>query len=200
MNNVVALAVATIVLVMIPGPNVAIIVAKSLQQGFFAGFSAALGTTAGVAAQLVLISVGVAALVEAAASALLVVKWLGVVYLIGLGVRTWCSRTDEPGKQLPLSRTANFGHGLVVSVLNPKILMFNAAFLPQFVDAGAAASQLIILNGVYLSVLLAGDLLWALFATSARQWLGQYSRLGRRLTGGFLAGAGIGLALSRRSV
>ena len=70
MENIVALVLATVVLVAIPGPNVAIIVAKSIQQGFRAGITATLGTTTGVAAQLLLTIFGVAAIVESAASAL----------------------------------------------------------------------------------------------------------------------------------
>ena len=200
MENIVALVLATVVLVAIPGPNVAIIVAKSIQQGFRAGITATLGTTTGVAAQLLLTVFGVAAIVETAASALAAIKWVGVVYLVWLGIRTWKTRGPEVSIEHPLSSGTNFSHGFVVAVLNPKILLFNAAFLPQFVSAGGSAGyQMLVLSGVYLVVLLAGDGLWALFAASARPLLGKYSRFSRRLTGGFLVGAGIGLALSRRT-
>lgn len=200
MENIVALVLATVVLVAIPGPNVAIIVAKSIQQGFRAGITATLGTTTGVAAQLLLTVFGVAVIIESAAFALVVIKWIGVVYLVWLGIRTWRTPGPEASVKDPLSSRANFSHGFIVAVLNPKILLFNAAFLPQFVSAeGSAGRQMLVLSCVYLVVVLAGDALWALFAASARPLLGKCSRFSQRLTGGFLVGAGIGLALSRRA-
>jgi len=200
MGNVIALTLATVILVMIPGPNVAIIVANSVQQGFRGGFFATLGTTTGVAAQLLLMATGIAALIEMAASALSIVKWIGVVYLIWLGIRTW--KTGGPRARVSdaLSTGATFGHGFAVAVLNPKTLMFNAAFLPQFVSVdGSAGSQMLVLGSVYLVVLLAGDLVWAIIAASARPWLKKHERFGQRTTAGFLVGAGIGLALSRKT-
>ena len=201
MENIHALILATAVLVMIPGPNVAIIVAKSLQQGFQAGFVATLGTTTGVALQLLITVFGVAALVETAAQALLVLKWLGVVYLVWLGVQTWKRRpaVSDAGRSQPTS--ANFSHGLIVALLNPKTLLFNAAFLPQFLTGGeAVAGQMIVLSSAYLAVILIGDLLWALFAASAAPWLRKHATFGQRLTGGLFVAAGIGLALSRRTL
>jgi threonine/homoserine/homoserine lactone efflux protein len=201
MENIVALVLATVVLVAIPGPNVAIIVAKSIQQGFRAGITATLGTTTGVAAQLLLTVFGVAAIVETAASALAAIKWVGVGYLVWLGIRTWRACDPEVSVEDLSSSGTNFSHGFMVAVLNPKILLFNAAFLPQFVSPGGSAGyQMLVLSSVYLLVLLAGDALWALFAASARSLLGKYGRFSRRLTGGFLVGAGIGLALSRRTI
>ena len=200
MENIYALILATAVLVMIPGPNVAIIVAKSLQQGFQAGFIATLGTTTGVALQLLVTVFGIAALVETVAEALLVLKWLGVVYLIWLGIRTWKNKPAASDSGRSQQMGANFGHGLIVALLNPKTLLFNAAFLPQFLSGGeAVAGQMIVLSSVYLAVILIGDLLWALFAASAAPWLKEYGKIGQRLTGGLFVAAGIGLALSRRT-
>ena len=86
----------------------------------------------------------------------------------------------------------------MIAASNPKTLLFNAAFLPQFHSAGTGAGQFLLIAAVFLSVLLLGDLLWAAFASSARQVLKRYGRGRNRLTGGFLVAAGIGLALSRR--
>ena len=114
MENIVALLAATIVLVMISGPNVAVIIAKSVQHGFQAGFVATLGTTAGVAVQLVLIAISVAALVETVASGLLIAKWIEVIYLVGLGVWAWVSDKPDVGRETAPSRGANFSHGFIV--------------------------------------------------------------------------------------
>jgi threonine/homoserine/homoserine lactone efflux protein len=200
MGNIVALILATLVLVMIPGPNAAIIVAKSVQQGFRAGFVATLGTTTGVAVQLLLMAMGVAVLIEKVASALTIVKWIGVVYLIWLGIRTWKAAGSRALVDEAPSTSANFSHGFAVAVLNPKTLLFNVAFLPQFIGGGGSVgAQMLVLSSVYLVVLLAGDLVWATIAASARPWLKKHAQFGRRVTAGFLVGAGIGLALSRKT-
>ena len=200
MENIYALILATAVLVMIPGPNVAIIVAKSLQQGFQAGFVATLGTTTGIALQLLVTVFGITALVETAAQALLVLKWLGVVYLIWLGLLTWKRKPGAADAGQSQRTGANFRHGLIVALLNPKTLLFNAAFLPQFLTGGASvAGQMVVLSCLYLAVILIGDLLWALFAASAAPWLRKHGQIGQRLTGSLFVAAGIGLAMSRRT-
>jgi threonine/homoserine/homoserine lactone efflux protein len=199
MENIVALMLSTAVLVAIPGPNVALIVAKSVQQGFRAGFVATFGTTTGVAIQLLLVVLGVSAIIASAAAALAVIKWAGVAYLIWLGIRTW--KAAAPGLSTPATQPAGvtFSQGLIVALLNPKILLFNAAFLPQFVRAdGSIIGQLFVLSGVYLSVLFLGDLLWALLGAMAKPWLIRGGRFAQRLSGSLFIAAGIGLALSRQ--
>lgn len=197
MNSLLTLAAATAVLVLIPGPNVALIVANSLKFGFRTGVYTALGTTAGVALQLILVVLGLAAAISIAADALAWIRWAGVVYLIYLGLRTW----REPAKDLGKieAAPAKFWHGLLIAALNPKTLLFNAAFIPQFVGtAEASLVRLCLVAAVFLIVLLVGDVLWAAFANSARNVLGRYTNLRNRLTGLFLTAAGIGLALARR--
>ena len=199
MENLFALAVAAAILVLIPGPNVALIVANSLRYGLRMGALTVLGTTAGVGLQLLLVVIGLAAVVEYAADALAWVRWAGVAYLVVLGIRTW----NEPADSLDHVRAAPavFWRGCLLAAVNPKTLLFNAAFLPQFIVADTvSAAQLAIVAVVFLAVLLVGDLLWAVFASSARRLLSRYGEARNRLTGGFLVAAGIGLALSRRQL
>jgi threonine/homoserine/homoserine lactone efflux protein len=199
MSNVVALIAATSFLVLIPGPNMALIIANSLRFGLKSGLVTTLGTTAGIAVQLFLVVVGMAALIEIAASALLWIKWLGAAYLLYLGIRTWQEPADDLGQIGPVSSSASFWRGFAMAVINPKTLLFNAAFLPQFVGSGAAG-ELYFLSAVFLVVIAAGDAMWAIFAASARGWLQKFGAFRNRLTGGFLVGAGVSLALSRRSI
>lgn len=119
-----------------------------------------------------------------------------MAYLLYLGLRAW----REPAAELGAVRAprALFWRAFTIAALNPKTLLFNAAFLPQFVDPGAGTAQFLLLAGVFLAVLLAGDLCWAAFASRARHLVGRYGRLQNRLTGGFLLASGIGLALTRR--
>ena len=171
MESLVALAVATAILVAIPGPNVALIVANSLRFGPGGGLMTVFGTTLGVAMQLALVVLGMATIVEFAAQALGWIKWAGVVYLIWLGIRAWREPADD------LSRVhavpAVFWRGCMIAALNPKTLLFNAAFLPQFLPAGAVAGQVLSFATVYLAVIFVGDALWAAFAGSARKILGR---------------------------
>ena len=88
-DNILALIAATAILILIPGPNVALIVANSLKYGYRHGFVTVLGTTLGVGLQLMIVIGGFAVLIDMAATALTWVRWLGVAYLIYLGIRTW---------------------------------------------------------------------------------------------------------------
>jgi threonine/homoserine/homoserine lactone efflux protein len=141
-NSLLPLIVATAILVMIPGPNVALIVANSLRYGFRMGVHTVLGTTVGVGLQLALVVVGLAAIVEVAAEALLWIKWAGVAYLVYLGIRTWREPADDL-REIEAA-PAMFGRGCAIAILNPKTLLFNAAFIPQFGGtADATASEMV---------------------------------------------------------
>lgn len=197
MTNLVALAIATAALVSIPGPNVALIVANSIRFGFPAGAITALGVTVGNALQLILVVIGVAAVIEYAAEALTWIRWLGVAYLVYLGISTW----QAPPEKLVAARAAPtvFWRAVLIAAVNPKTLLFIAAFLPQFVVPGAGFSgHPATVALVFLAVLLAGDIIWALVANSARALLERFASARNRITGFFLIAAGLGLALSRR--
>jgi threonine/homoserine/homoserine lactone efflux protein len=197
LTDLIALALATAVLVMIPGPNVALIVANSLRYGLREGMLTVFGTTLGVALQLALVVVGVATAIEFAAEALSWIRWAGVFYLVYLGIRAW--REPASGLDSVKAQPTVFWRACMVAAVNPKTLLFNAAFLPQFLPAGAGTLDLMLTVGVFLLVLLVGDMLWAGFADSARRLLQRYGRFRNRMTGAFLVAAGIGLALSRRN-
>lgn len=197
MANLVALAVATAVLVAVPGPNVALIVASSVRDGFRAGATTALGATCGNAIQLVLVALGVATVIEYAAEALSWIRWAGVTYLVYLGIRTW----RKPAADLSRVRAqpAVFRNAVAIAAINPKTLLFIAAFLPQFVvlDAGLSGHPATV-AALFLFVLLLGDMVWAASGHAARRLLARGARARNRITGGFLIAAGVGLALSRR--
>ncbi len=87
----------------------------------------------------------------------------------------------------------------MLAVVNPKTLLFNAAFLPQFADKAAdPARQMVLLGLTFLIILSAGDSVWAIAAGTARPYFRKYGRLRNRITGGFLTASGVGLALARR--
>ena len=197
MENILALIAATLVLVSIPGPNAALIVANSLRDGLQSGCVTVFGTTLGVALQLALVVAGMAALIEFAANVLHWLKWAGVVYLVWLGIRIWLTPPDDLAAVR--AKPTVFWNACLIAAANPKTLLFNAAFLPQFVAVDATNTQLAIIAGIFLTVLMLGDLLWAVFAHAARPVLHRAAGFRNRVTGAFLVLAGIGLALSRRS-
>jgi len=195
--NLLTLGIATAILVMIPGPNVALIVANSIRYGFGMGAMTVLGTTFGVALQLVAVVLGMAAFIELAAEALTWIRWAGVAYLVYLGIRTW----NEPAEDLSKVAAAPvmFWRGSMIAVVNPKTLLFSAAFLPQFVvENGSASGQLAMVAIVFLAVLSLGDMIWASTASSSRRLLDRFAGARNRITGGFLVAAGVGLALARK--
>ncbi len=200
-DNIVALIAATAVLIIIPGPNVALIVANSLRYGYRYGLVTVLGTTLGVGLQLAFVIGGFAVLLDMAATALTWIKWLGVAYLVFLGIRTWKEPASDLSEIAPGTGNLNFLHGLGLAVINPKTLLFIAAFLPQFVGQSMnVTTQLLILSAIFLITVGIGDSLWVAFAGSARKWFSKVGRLRNRIAGGFLIAAGVGLALARRSI
>lgn len=201
-----AFIAACAVLIAIPGPNVALIVANSVAHGARYGLMTVAGTASAMVMQLALVVLGASAVLGLLADLFEWLRWLGVAYLVWLGVRTWRSAgrlaaTDlQATPAAPRSLLAIFARGFAVSLTNPKTLVFYAAFLPQFVraDAGDMTHQLLVLAGTFLVVAVLLDGTWALLASRLRGLLRARARLRNRLTGGLLIGAGIGLAFARK--
>lgn len=196
-----ALIAATTLLVAIPGPNVALIVANTIAYGFRFGAITVFGTTIGILVQLVIIVLGLAAVLEYTASAFSVLKWLGVAYLLYLGVAAWRSKDSSLNLELPSEKPLSFlfWQGLLLATINPKTLIFNAAFLPQFISSEGGSKALVATAFVYLLVILVGDLVWAAAAKSARPYILKFGQWRHKLTGVLFVGSGIGLALARES-
>jgi len=196
----VSFVLVSLALIAFPGPNVALIVSTSIAHGRRAGLMTVAGTSAAMALQLVLTVAGTSALLAAAAAWFSWLRWAGVAYLIYLGVQAWRAPVRNPtGNVLPGSG-AVFTRGVLVSLTNPKTLLFFGAFLPQFVSPDRAAlPQLAILAATFLVLAVALDCSWALLAHRARAMLSRRGALRNRLEGGLLMGAGLGLAVARES-
>ncbi len=193
-----AFLLAVTALMLIPGPNVALIVANSLAHGSRQGMLTAVATSSASVVQLLFVSIGMASVVSRLGEWFGVLRWLGVAYLVILGLQQW--RTIQPALQQPGQQSIRsiFAKAATVSVLNPKTLLFYAAFFPQFLAADRpVAPQLAVLAAIYLLLALSIDCLWAIGAGQVRGLLGAGSRVFNRISGGVLIGAGIGLALER---
>jgi homoserine/homoserine lactone efflux protein len=194
-------AAAVTVLMLIPGPNVALIVANSVAHGPRYGLLTIAGTSSAIVAQLGLTGIGMAELLGALGAWFEWVRWIGVAYLVHLGVAHWRAAPVDLTRTGPEPRSARgiYTRALLVSLTNPKTLLFYGAFFPQFVttshDVGA---QVVALSATFLLLAVAVDGGWALAAGAARHLLASRGRLRNRVTGGLLIGAGLGLALARR--
>lgn len=188
-------------LILAPGPNVALIVANSLAHGVRFGLATVAGTSAAMALQLCFVVFGTSALLALLAEWFSILRWVGVAYLVWLGIRAWrAAPVDLTTARAQTGSTRKvFVRGFVVSLTNPKTLLFFGAFLPQFVSPGADATrQLAILAATFLGLAVALDSLWAAFAGRFARALASDGCLRNRLTGGALMTAGLGLALARR--
>ncbi len=196
-----AFIAATAVLMLIPGPNVALIVANSVAHGTRFGLLTVAATSSAVVVQLALTVLGATALLNFLAASFDWLRWIGVAYLIWLGVAAWRAPAVDLAGTSPQARSVRliYARGFLVCLTNPKTLLFVGAFLPQFVTPGPSASdQLLLLAVTFLAVAVVLDSLWAILAGRLRALLVMRARLRNRLTGGLLVGAGVGLALARR--
>jgi len=197
-----AFVAATVALILIPGPNVALIVANSLAHGSRYGLTTVAGTSSAMVVQLALTVLGMTTLLGALANGFEALRWIGVAYLIYLGIKAWRAPAVDLTKVRPEPRSlrAIYLRGFLVSLTNPKTLLFYGAFLPQFVTPGASlTAQLALLSATFLVIAIVLDGAWALLAARFGTALAVNGRLRNRLTGALLLGAGVGLALARKS-
>jgi threonine/homoserine/homoserine lactone efflux protein len=196
-----AFILAVALLVMIPGPNVALIVGNSIGHGTRAGLLTVAGTSAAAALLIGLTALGMTAALDVLAAWFDWIRWIGVAYLVWLGVRAWRAEPQDLSRP-PVVRGARsfLGRGFAVGMTNPKTILFYGAFLPQFIAADAPVGPQMLRLGIgFVVVATLGDSIWAALAGRARFLLARRGRLRNRLTGGLLIGAGLGLVLARRS-
>src|SRR5262249_41052698 len=145
-----------------PGPNMSLILASTLTSGRRAGLVTVAGTTSGLALLVGAATAGMTSLMVFIAEWFNVIRWIGALYLIYLGGRQlWLFRQRHAPGALPAPpQGANlYFEGLLVSLSNPKVLLFLGAFLPQFIDpAGDALVQLSLLAVLFIAVLAAVDI------------------------------------------
>ncbi len=196
----VAFIAAVAILMLTPGPNVALIVGNSIALGTRYGLLTVAGTSSAMAAQLALTMLGVTELLGTLGVWFEWVRWAGVAYLVYLGVAQWRRPIVAPAAALPEATSGRkvYGRALFVALTNPRTLLFFGAFFPQFFDpAKEIGPQVALLSATFLALVCTGDTGWALAAGRARSLLSAHGRLRNRIGGTLLIGAAIGLALAR---
>ncbi len=192
---------ASTILILIPGPNVSLIVANAIAYGTRYGLLTVAGTSSAIVVQLALATLGLTATLNVLAGAFEWIRWIGVAYLLWLGVRQWVAAPIDLTRTRPQPRSirAIALRGFLISLTNPKTLLFYGAFFPQFLSSDAPIGpQVLLLSVTFLAIAATLDTGWALLAGRVRGVLAIRGRLRNRLSGGFLIGAGIGLALAHR--
>lgn len=170
---------------LLPGPDMALVVATSATRGVGAALVTALGVAASRAMHVLLSGLGLAALMAAHPQALLAVRWGGAVYLVVLAIGALraqpCAATAATA--LAPSAGASFARGFLTNLLNPKALLFCSLFLPQFVSAGAApvAFQYLWLGAVLVSTGLFYDVIYVVLAARMARRMRTTSRFGKYL-------------------
>lgn len=206
-THLLAFTLTAFVLIAIPGPSVLFTVSRAISLGRVAGVATVAGNTVGAFTQVVAVAFGIGPLVERSVALFTVIKLAGVGYLIFLGVQAIRHRrslAEALGAQVERKTAARIVlDGFLVGVTNPKVIVFFAAILPQFVDrqAGDVPAQIIVLGAIFAGVALLSDSAWALVAGTVRAWLSSSPRRLELLggTGGLVMIAiGARLALTGR--
>ena len=194
--------IAAVALLLVPGPAVLYITARSANQGRTAGLVSVLAIETANFLQAIAAALGLSAILLSSALAFDVVKYLGAAYLIYLGIRKLMIKEDSKGdeiKQESLSRI--YWQGFVINLLNPKTALFFFAFLPQFIDPskGNVIAQNLLLGAIFVGLAIVTDSLYALLASSLAEKLRGSQRFqtgGRYFAGLIYVGLGITTALT----
>jgi threonine/homoserine/homoserine lactone efflux protein len=202
-----AFVAASVVLVLIPGPIVTLVIAHSIANGTRTGLTSVAGATLGNAVLAMGAVFGLTAVLAVMADLFDWLRWAGAAYLIYLGLRQWRDAIWAPmavaaagSAETPRGRSV-FLQGLIVSVTNPKGLLFYGAFFPQFVDpALPVVPQFAVMGLAFVVIGLISDGGYALLAGRARNMLrgGWRARVRSGVTGTLLIGTGAAIALTRR--
>jgi threonine/homoserine/homoserine lactone efflux protein len=205
-ETLVTFGLAGVVLVAVPGPSVLFIVGRALAHGRRAALTSVAGNTTGAALVVVLVAFGLGAVAATSAVVFTTLKLVGAAYLVYLGVQTFRHRGDLAGligaEAGPVDRRL-YWQALLVGATNPKVLVFFAAVLPQFVDpaVGDPTVQMLVLGLLFALIASTLDSAWGLAAGAVRSWFAT-SPARLRLVGGagglMIVGMGVGLAFTGR--
>ena len=195
-----AFVAACIGLALLPGPIVTLMIANGLRYGTRSALINIAGVQAGLAIVIGIVAIGLTSLMATMGYWFDWVRFAGAAYLVWLGIKLIRSPVlgVDAGAPAP-PRGGFFLQGLLVLLSNPKVLVFFGAFIPQFVDMKRDHSPQVALLGITFMVV-AGitDAIYALLAGRARRFFSaRRTRLLSRISGGFMIGGGIWLALTR---
>ena len=196
--------IASTVLLIIPGPTIIMVITRALAHGRRVAFASVLGVGLGdlVAASLSIIGVGT--ILAASATVFTIVKWAGAAYLVYIGIRMWIEPVTIPAIDMPAGkgdRWSAFRDSFLVTLLNPKGIVFFMAFVPQFISAQSAfAPQASVFVAVFVVLGIVNAWAYAMLASGARNVIRRPSvlRAATRTGAALLVGAGVASVVARR--
>jgi threonine/homoserine/homoserine lactone efflux protein len=174
LNSLISFAVASVALLVIPGPAVIYIVNRSVADGRQIGLAAVVGLELGTFMHVLAATVGLSAILATSENAFNVVKYLGASYLVLIGLRTLTRKPEAINTSVSsMTQLQAFRQGFIINTLNPKIALFFLSFLPQFIDPNISsnARQSLILGSVFVLCGFVIDGIYALTASSLREVL-----------------------------
>jgi threonine/homoserine/homoserine lactone efflux protein len=199
-----AFVAASAILLIIPGPTILTVISYSMAHGRRANVALVAAVALGDSTALVVSLLGLGALLASSAFWFMVIKWIGGLYLLYLGIkllRAGVSPAELAAPAVPGSRWRLFANTYLVTALNPKGIVFFVAFLPQFIDSHRAVThQLWVLALTFVAMATVNATLYAVFAGSARKLLASPRAQKRfHLAGGsLLSAAGFWALLAKR--
>ncbi len=199
-----AFVAAACVLNFMPGPSMMLVIAQAVSKGAQACIGTIIGIVMGDALLIALSMFGLAAVLATSAELFVLMKWLGAFYLVYLGVMQWRAEpapTDLDVRHFGVSLTG-VRQGMVVTLLNPKVIAFHIAFFPQFVDDGAAlAPQMLVLGTTFLLLAAVSMGLYAFAADRVKRMSGglRSPRVLNRISGVVLVSCGLFVASLKRT-
>jgi threonine/homoserine/homoserine lactone efflux protein len=203
MGHLLAFGLISFLVIVIPGPSVLFTVGRALTVGRRQALLTVAGNAAGAYIQVLAVALGAGALIYASTFAFSAVKFVGVGYLMYLGIQAVRHRhalgTALAGETSAMRPARVLADGFVVGVTNPKTIVFFVAALPQVVDtaAGHVLTQMLALGVVFLVIAVVSDSVWALAASLARDWFAQSpGRIAAIGGAGGLARVGLGVSLA----
>ncbi|MET3697791.1 RhtB (resistance to homoserine/threonine) family protein [Bacillus oleivorans] len=206
MNDFLTFLLLSLFVVMSPGIDTALITKRTILDGKKDGYRIALGITLGCLVHTLAAAFGLSAILLQSAVAFEIVKYVGAIYLIYLGVSsfiTFKKKKDmhQVANQDKLSKKSAFKQGFLSNVLNPKVAMFFLTFLPQFVSTNSEATvQLIIMGVIYTLLSITWFFIFVFFINYLRKWLmsARVQSAMDKVTGAVLIGFGLKLALEKQ--
>ena len=195
-----AFVAASVALALLPGPIVTLVIANGLRHGTRAALTNIAGVQAGVAIVIGIVAIGLTSLMATMGYWFDWVRFAGAAYLVWLGIRL--IREPVAGVEAdapPPPRGGFFLQGFLVALSNPKLLVFFGAFIPQFVDLSQDhLSQVTLLGVTFMVIAALTDATYALLAGRVRRFFSaRRTRTLSRVSGSFMIGGGIWLALTR---
>ncbi|AJI25762.1 integral membrane TerC family protein [Priestia megaterium] len=204
MENFYLFVITCVFLIILPGPDTAIMTKNTLTVGKQGGFKTMIGICCALSIHTLTAIVGLSAIIAKSALLFSIFKYIGAVYLIYLGIKSlWTLRNQETTEtvvKIKYKNTSSFKQGFLTNLLNPKIAVFFLTFLPQFVNPGSHTFMPFLILGMTYIVL---TIVWYLFYIYLLNQISAFMKKPKTqkaiegITGTILIGFGIKLALEK---